>query len=186
MWVMVLPSTWVIQARWGTREACVIVSIQVLSPSTHQSRWSVYHTGNSCEETAHRTIHSTHSVAQSSSEMRLSKTSICSTLSSVIMMAKSTSKIASYTARIWTNASWITPRTSARVSSLQVSSALNNQVPMPINTYQSNTELMLFVRLCELKRTLQPRRTRYLSQQAVCNGAAICEQSLHSQILPVR
>ena len=134
----------------------------------------------------HRTIHSIRSVAPSSSEMRLNKTSICSTLYSVIMTAKSTNKIVSYIVRTWTNASLTTPRTSARASSLPVSSALNNQVLMLISTYQSSTELMLYGRRCEQKRTLRQRRTRSTTQRVVKTHAEICEPSPHSQTLLVR
>ena len=135
---------------------------------------------------AHKTIHSTRLAVLSLSEMKLNRTSICSTLYSVIMMAKSTSKIVSYIVRIWTNASLTTPRTSARASSLPVSSALNNQVLMLISTSQSNTELMLYGRRCELKRTLRQRRTRSTTQRVVKTHAEICEPSPHSQTLPVR
>ena len=134
----------------------------------------------------HRTIHSIRSVAPSSSEMRLNKTSICSTLYSVIMTAKSTNKIVSYIVRTWTNASLTTPRTSARASSLQVSSASNNKELMQISTSQSNIELMLCGRRWEQKRTLQHRRTRSSTRQAVKIHAETCEPSPHSHTLPAQ
>ena len=182
MWVMALPLIWAIRARCGTREACVIVSTEALSASTTQSRWSVYLTDSFCVGMAHKTTHSTHSAVLSSSEMRLNGTSTCSILSSVTITAKSSSKIAPSTARTWTNVSWTTPRTSARAFSLQVNSALNNQVLMPKSSSQSNTRLMLCGRRCALKRTPQPRRIRSSTRRAARTRAATCEPSPLNQI----